>query len=321
MALINLSAADFLFLGLELVGFSAARQASVCDETNTERFLSSYPITPAACSSAFYDLQTTANDAARIDDPVPFYFLVALNWMRTYKTEHEISGLADLDPTTLRVHIRKYTDAFAALKEEKIIWSDYDGFEIPWSVDGVHCLINEPRRHPDRRWKSFKLQSAGVAYEVLLALHEDQVVNIRGPFKAGTKDLDIFTGDAETIEEEFEPEFNDNDDDDEDDDDEDYEDDEPLITKIPDGKMAVADKGYIGAGPKVCLHNPCDTEEVKAFKRRAGARHESFNKRLKTFKVLDQRFRHGFHKHKSIFLAACVLVQYDMENGRPLFEL
>jgi len=319
MPLLNIPAADFLSLGLELVGFSAARQASVRDETNTERFLSSYPITPAACSSVFYDLQTTTIDAARIDDAVPFYFLVALNWMKTYKTEHEISGLADLDPKTICVHIRTYTNAFAALKGEKIIWSDYDGYEVPYSVDGVHCLIPEPRRHPDRRWKSYKLQSAGVAYEILLALYEDQVVNIRGPFKGGTKDSDIFAGNAQTIEEELEPEFDEDDYDE--DEDEDYEEDEPLVDKIPDGKMAIADKGYIGVGPKVCLHNYCDTEEVKTFKNRAGARHESFNKRLKTFKVLDQRFRHGFRKHKSIFVAACVLVQYDMENGRPLFEL
>ena len=55
--------------------------------------------------------------------------------------------------------------------------------------------------------------------------------------------------------------------------------------------------------------------------RRAHARHEAFNGRLKSFKVLAEKFRHGQEKHKSVFEAVCVIVQYDMENGRPLFDI
>ena len=60
---------------------------------------------------------------------------------------------------------------------------------------------------------------------------------------------------------------------------------------------------------------------VKSFKRRARARHETFNGRLKNFKILAERFRHGVPKHKAVFEAICVIVQYDMENGHPMFDV
>ena len=49
------------------------------------------------------------------------------------------------------------------------------------------------------------------------------------------------------------------------------------------------------------------------------ARHESFCSRIKLFSALDRPFRHGARKHKAVFEAVCVIVQYDMENGRPLW--
>jgi hypothetical protein len=58
---------------------------------------------------------------------------------------------------------------------------------------------------------------------------------------------------------------------------------------------------------------------------RARARHESFNKRIKQFKVLSECFRHAkganFKKHKIVFETICVIVQYEMENGHPLFDV
>ena len=48
----------------------------------------------------------------------------------------------------------------------------------------------------------------------------------------------------------------------------------------------------------------------------------------KTFDILGQRFRHGrkgteykMELHKTLVESICVLVQYDMENGHPLFEV
>jgi len=67
--------------------------------------------------------------------------------------------------------------------------------------------------------------------------------------------------------------------------------------------------------------NRLDEEELKAFKRRARSRQESFNSRLKNFGALEQRFRHGQEKHKIVFEAICVICQTQLETGSPLFEV
>ena len=46
--------------------------------------------------------------------------------------------------------------------------------------------------------------------------------------------------------------------------------------------------------------------------------HENFHHRIKSFEALNTPFRHGVVKHKVVFEAVCVVMQYDMENGRPL---
>ena len=54
---------------------------------------------------------------------------------------------------------------------------------------------------------------------------------------------------------------------------------------------------------------------------------ETCFKRFKDFKVLRESFRHGtgtdnkLEKIKTSFEAVAVLVQYDIENGHPLFEV
>ena len=54
---------------------------------------------------------------------------------------------------------------------------------------------------------------------------------------------------------------------------------------------------------------------------------ETCFKRLKDFKVLRNSFHHGkntadkLEKIKMSFDAAAVLVQYDIENGHPLFQV
>ena len=93
-----------------------------------------------------------------------------------------------------------------------------------------------------------------------------------------------------------------------------------LKSKIPPGKMVIADKGYPGE-PSCRLRNSYDAPEVKTFKKRARARHETVNSRIKSFNVLAQRFCSDVSKHKVVFEAVCVITQYEMENGHPLFDV
>ena len=94
-----------------------------------------------------------------------------------------------------------------------------------------------------------------------------------------------------------------------------------LKEKIPAGKKMIADKGYIGHDPELCTPNDQDYPLVKGFKRRVRARQECYNARIKEFRILSDRFRHDLSKHKMVFEAVCVIVQYDIDNERPLFEV
>ena len=350
MATINIPENEFLRLGLEHVGFGADRQRGAA--LKLRRFRAAYGVGPAALSAVFDDLQTMDNDKFRIEYPDPFFFLIAVHWLKTYMVEEIVAGWFDLTEKTARKQIWKYVCSTQALKGQKILWPDFEAFDRMFilSVDGVHCRISEQRRNPDRRWVSYKLKKPALAYEIGLALHEDKCVWVRGPFKGGTKDPAMFMGEAVPIDEEGDEEEDEEDvddeeeeeeedlfmlhpvedDDDDDDDDESYAFEEQddieqpvsLFNMIPDGKLVYGDKGYVGVPRHVLSgHNICDTDEVKEFKRRVGARHESFNKRLKAFKALDERFRHNVAKHKVVFEAILVLVQYDLEHGHPLFKL
>jgi hypothetical protein len=111
---------------------------------------------------------------------------------------------------------------------------------------------------------------------------------MNGPFKAGKDDVSIFK--------------------------------EGLIALIPDGKMAIADNGYVGVKDIIATPNRHDEPAVRKFKGRARARQESFNVRIKNYKVLATNFRQGEDKHEIVFEATCVICQYQLENGSPLFD-
>jgi hypothetical protein len=83
----------------------------------------------------------------------------------------------------------------------------------------------------------------------------------------------------------------------------------------------IADRGYRGEEGVVATPNIHDSLETSNFKKRARARHETFNKRIKNFKIIAGPFRHSLDRHSVAFEAVCVLVQYDIENGHPLFEI
>ena len=97
------------------------------------------------------------------------------------------------------------------------------------------------------------------------------------------------------------------------------------MSKIPDGCRAVGDDGYQGEPSKVSTCNQFNSQELNDFENRVRARHETANSRLKAFGVLNQVFRSKgesrMEKHKSVFEACCVIVQYEMDNGNQLFKV
>ena len=150
---------------------------------------------------------------------------------------------------------------------------------------------------------SHKFNGAGVGYELGIAIYSSRLVWIAGPFPASRHDLTIFRGGRP---------------------DEEPKDPEALIFKIPEGKKGIGDSAYTaeaGLGGKMVVSRQEDSVALKIFKARAKARHETFNGRLKAFRVLDIPYRHRQLLHVSVFEAVCVLVQYDLEWGHPLFDM
>ena len=98
---------------------------------------------------------------------------------------------------------------------------------------------------------------------------------------------------------------------------------EGLKYKIAPGKKVHADLGYKSSRPDetmLAVPNPRDSKPLYNFKSRCRLRHETFNGRIKCFNVLSETFRHGEEKHKLAMEAVCVIVQYQMENGQPIFD-
>ena len=100
---------------------------------------------------------------------------------------------------------------------------------------------------------------------------------------------------------------------------------EVLLDKVCVGKLVIADRGYrtsrLGEMEKMATPNDLDDRLVANFKSRQRARHETFNGRLKQFRCLSDTFRHGMAKHQWATEAVAVTIQFQINNGLPLFKL
>jgi hypothetical protein len=192
------------------------------------------------------------------------------------------------------------TKVYAFILQIKMPANFDPDLEFPVVVDGVHCKTFEPK-HPtmpmDKNWSSHKFgKKAAFAYELAVSTVTQQLCWARGPYPAGGyNDIKMFKeGGLQRF----------------------------LLSR---GKKAIADAIYanVGGGTS-CPNTKYESKTTNTYKRRARARMESFNGRIKSFGILYQTFRHKkdrMRKHQTCFEAVCIIVQYQMENGSPLFEV
>ena len=282
-------------LGLELAGFEIKRQGSKA--TKTRRFRAHFGVGSAAIASMYNDLREKNVRSDRL--------LMAMNFLKGYDTEHVLSGRWKMDEREIRESNRIVLREIQGLKEKKVVWGDWEEDEIfIGSVDGVNCRIQEVRKDPGSKWFDYKSHGAGVGYELGISIRSGNLIWIRGPFTASTHDVTKLRGEEEHA---------------------------PLLgppppaqclkDKIEGNQRFVGDAGYRGEPTKISITRPDDSDEVKHFKARVKSRHETFNARIKSFLVLAMPFRHDISQHKQCFESVCLAVQYDIENGHPLFQV
>jgi hypothetical protein len=293
--------------GLEFCGYTKERQERVRPGSgrNEERFRALYGVSSIAITKFHRDFHQIEEEDRFIKDK-DFklkHFFMTLHWLKAYPTYTILEAFWGVRHQDAGI-VKKYTEQFQALKNKKIRWfedgelDENDIFII--SVDGVHCRTHEVRKDPGSKWYSHKSHGAALTYELAVAVRQNRLVHIKGPYPASKNDLTIFQyGDG------------------------DKNNPQPsLRDKIPAGKRVIADSSYRSEdGKTVSTTRRSDTAEVREFKARAKSRQETFNSRIKGYRILATEFRHGIEHHKMVMESICILVQYDLESGHPLFQV
>jgi hypothetical protein len=164
-------------------------------------------------------------------------------------------------------------------------------------IDGTDCKIFEQKHEVfpmDRQLMSHKFKHAALKYEIGVAIYENKIVWVNGPFPGGRHDLTIFREDG-------------------------------LKDRMPEGKIGCLDRGYQTSRPDEVnmLATPQigDDPELHKFMSRVRCRTETVMGRLKNFNVLSETFHHGPEKHECAFKACAVIVQYQIDHGAYLYEV
>ena len=254
----------------------------------------------------WYDLTTTdIPDAVLTDEektPKGFrMFLMAHYFLWTYPKNAELlaSRFGTNEQYARGKRLWNWIKKIAAMKAKKIVWNVDSLAEIfVISVDGKDFKCWEPKHAQlpvDPGMKSDKFNKSGWKYEIALSMVEPKVVWISGPHRGGKHDLSIF---REGLKQ--------------------------KMLELP-GKLVNADLGYrtsewdeVGM---MAYPNSMDPEQLMEFKSRGRCRQETFNGRLVHFKICQDTFRHTKEQHKHAFEAVVVTVQYQMDNGSPIYSV
>lgn len=302
-------------LGLDYVGVFALKHKVMSDTFSKEVFHWHYGSSPLVVAEMWFDLQQGEfQDASlTIKENTLFgfkMFMTALFFLWAYPKNAGLTSsrfhscIRNCKGELLWLWIRK----IEALKAKKIKWDnslgDANKSAFIGTVDDVDCVIWEKRAHHnmniDKSFFTQKHNHAGLKYELIMHLTKPKCMSIVGPMKAGTHDMEVFRVKSKG-----------------------------KMKSMP-GKILIADSIFkAGKKPEhqdevgmFALPNSADPEELQRFKSRARARHESFNGRLKYFSFLHDRYRGvDIDKHGSAFKAICVIVQYQMDNGSPIFSI
>ena len=297
--------------GLLFIGVSAMEQESLGAAKTTEIFKDMYGSLPEVIAAIWYDLMHT-----QVPSAVCVESEKTLRGFRQFLMAHCFLWGYPRNATWLRVlffpigekqtrgePLWAWIRKMAALLTTKIKfldrWNDEDDDVEVFilGIDGTDCKTHE-RQHEtfpmDRQLMSHKFNHAALKYEIGVAIFDDKICWVNGPFPGGRHDLTIFREDG-------------------------------LKDRMPEGKVGVADRGYRTSKPDEVnvLATPQigDDPELHRFMSRVRCRTETVMGRFKAFDVLSGTFRHGDDKHEFSFKAVAVIVQYQIDHGAYLYQV
>ena len=156
------------------------------------------------------------------------------------------------------------------------------------TVDGTDFKINEPTPH-NSKWFSYKINHAGLRYEVGICIQTGWIVWINGPYAPGDwPDLPISR--------------------------------DGLCDALAPDELFLADGTY-SDGHGWCVTPTGHKNADQRMKGIARARHERVNGLLKNFCCLRHCFRHHRTKHGRVFTACANIVQAMIQLENPAFHV
>jgi hypothetical protein len=263
--------AEMTSLGLLTVHYDEEQLWRCGDKTNQYRFKITFGVTPITMLTIYEDLQTSTAEDTNTNPPRSMCLkgsktnlkclLRTVYYLRKYPTEDDIDRVLKMNKGWARTNIWDLIEKIQYLKFKKITWPDDLASEDIWimTVDGTHVWMYEPG-HPefsqDSEYSSHKFNKAGINYELGIAIASGKLIWMKGPYKAGKNDLQIFTGAG-------------------------------LKARLLQlKKKAIGDGGYSGHQEAISSPNTHDSCQVKLFKSRALKRREGSNGMTKSFQIL-----------------------------------
>ena len=297
---------EVLVRGFNLIpGLPSIREED-WNQCNVKKFTQHFGSSPTIISIIWNDIIASENRIDNKDKSEAGFkkLLRAIHFLWAYPKNAAItaSSVGVGERSVQGERLWGWVRVISGLKDVKIVWpedeyNDQDGRIYIVGVDGVDFRTwekKDPRFPIDKGQYSHKFHHGALKYEIAIDCYTSRVVWISGPHKGLENNKTIFKS--------------------------------GLFQKIPDGKLVVADRGYSAQTDtaeyraKMSIPNLCDSKETHNFKSRVRARHESFNGRIKFFRSLYDTYHHSHDKHVDVFEAVAVMVQYQMDNGSPLFE-
>ena len=115
----NITADDYLSIGLSSAGFSEHCIARSCPSTNLRRFRSWYGTSPICCFLIYADIKRYTT-SVKLNAHDPMCFLMALHWLSQYAVEETLAGRFGVIEKIARKWNWNYTLAIQALKDRQV---------------------------------------------------------------------------------------------------------------------------------------------------------------------------------------------------------